>query len=87
MQHFHLKARLLCHDIRLNCWVETTVALDRAPTPAEAERLLWPAADALVARHDCDECPYELSDVSITPTPGAESVTPGEESVTRTPRA
>jgi len=41
--------------------------LDEAPNPAESERLLWPAADALVAKQGCEGCPYELSDVNVTP--------------------
>ncbi len=64
-----LKARILCHDVRLNDWVETVVTLEKPPTPQEAERLLWPTADALVARNLCEGCPYELSDITITAEP------------------
>ena len=64
-RRYRLKAHLLCHDVRLNSWVETVVALAEAPSQAEGERLLWPAADALVAAHGCEGCPYELSDVSV----------------------
>jgi hypothetical protein len=62
---YRLKARLLCHDVRLNSWVETAVALEEEPSPVEAERLLWPAADVLVAKNGCEGCPYELSAVSV----------------------
>jgi len=62
---YRLKAHLLCHDVRLNSWVETVVIREEEPSLAEAERLLWPAADALVARNGCEGCPYELSAVSV----------------------
>jgi len=65
--HYRLKAHLLCHDVRLSDWVEAVVDLEEAPSPAEAERLLWPAADALVARQGCEGCPYELSSVTVVP--------------------
>lgn len=64
---YRLKAKLLCHDVRLSSWVETVADLDEAPSHAEAERLLWPAADELVAKNGGEGCPYELSDVSVVP--------------------
>jgi len=67
---YHLKAHLLCHDVRLSSWVETVVDLEEAPGLAEAERLLWPVADALVARNGCEGCGYELSAVNIIPELG-----------------
>jgi hypothetical protein len=67
---YHLKAHLLCHDVRLSNWIETVVDLDEAPGLAEAERLLWPVADTLVAQNGCEGCGYELSAVSIVPELG-----------------
>ena len=69
-RRYRLQARLLCHDVRLNSEVETIVALDEAPTQSEAERLLWPVADALVAENGCEGCPYELSAINTTPETG-----------------
>jgi len=67
---YRLRARILCHDVRLSDWIETVVTLDTAPTPEEAERLLWPAADALVAQNLCECCPYDLSEITITAEAG-----------------
>ena len=66
-RRYRLKAHLLCHDVRLSSLVETVVALEEAPSQAEAERLLWPVADALAAENGCEGCPYELSAVSVVP--------------------
>jgi len=62
-----LTANLLCHDVRLNSEIEVVVALDYIPTEAEAERLMYPAADALVAEYGCQGCGYELSSIRVTP--------------------
>jgi len=67
---YHLKAHLLCHDVRLSSWIEAVVVLEKAPGQAEAERLLWPVADVLVARNGGEGCVYELSAVSIIPELG-----------------
>jgi hypothetical protein len=69
-QRYLIRANLLCHDVRLNTHVETVAQLDHSPTMAEAERLLWPVANALVARYDCEDCPYDLSDIAITAETG-----------------
>lgn len=62
---YRLKAHLLCHDVRLSNWIETVVVLEEAPGLADAERLLWPVADELVARNGGEGSPYELSAVSV----------------------
>ena len=64
---YRLRARLLCHDVRMNRWIESTVALATAPNVAEAQRLLQPLADQIVAADHCEDCPYELLDVTISP--------------------
>jgi hypothetical protein len=38
---YHLKAYLLCHDVRLNSWVETVVVLQEASSQAAASLILW----------------------------------------------
>jgi RimJ/RimL family protein N-acetyltransferase len=64
---YHIRAHLLCHDVRLNTSIETDVLLDRFPSEAEALRLLYPAADAMVTRNFCEGCPYDLSIIHIYP--------------------
>lgn len=64
---YRLKARLLCHDVRLNRWIENVVLLTTAPNVAAAQQLLQPLADQIVAANDCADCPYELLDVTIRP--------------------
>lgn len=64
---YRLKARLLCHDVRLNRWIERVVPLTTAPNVAEAQRFLQPLADQIVAANDCADCPYELLDFTIRP--------------------
>ncbi len=62
---YHIRAHLLCHDVRLNTYVETNIVLDRFPSADEALRLLYPAADAEVTRNFCEGCPYDLSIIHI----------------------
>ncbi|MFN8442559.1 MAG: hypothetical protein U0175_17425 [Caldilineaceae bacterium] len=64
---YRLRARLLCHDVRMNRWIESIVALAAEPNVAEAIRLLQPLADQTVAADNCEDCPYELLDVTISP--------------------
>ncbi len=66
LKSYRIRAKLLCHDVRLNTRVETVVELERPLTPNEAEQLLWPVVEALVARYNCEGCPYDLSDIEIT---------------------
>ena len=64
---YRLKARLLCHDVRLNRWLERVVPLTTAPNVAEAQRLLQTLADQIVAANGCADCPYELRDITTSP--------------------
>jgi hypothetical protein len=64
-RRFRLTGSLLCDDVRLSTLIEVIVHLDRAPSTAEAMRLLEPSADAKVARQGGEGCPYELSDFTI----------------------
>ena len=64
---YRLRARLLCHDIRLNRWIESVVLAVTEPSIAEAERLLYPLADQIVAADNCEDCPYDLLDVTVSP--------------------
>lgn len=64
--YYRLTANVLCHDVRLNSEVETAVALDHSPTEAEAERLLYPVADALVSEYGCQGCAYQLSNIQVS---------------------
>lgn len=58
---YHLRAHMLCHDVRLNTFVETDVVLDRFPSDQEAIHLLFPIAEAEATRNWCEGCPFDLS--------------------------
>ena len=62
---YHIRAHLLCHDVRLNTHVETDVVIDHFPDEADALRMLYPIAEAEVARNWCEGCPYDLTMIHI----------------------
>jgi hypothetical protein len=62
-----IRAQLLCHDVRLNTWIEIRQVLEREPTEAEALHLLWPTGEAVVAKNWCEDCPFELFNFTIRP--------------------
>ena len=62
---YQISAALLCHDVRLNTHIQIKVTLDYPPSPAEAESLLWPEAERVVARNFCEDCPYELYGIEV----------------------
>lgn len=62
---YNIYAYLLCHDIRLGTYVETTVRRNRPPTKEEAETLLVPLAEALLEKQGGAACPYELRDFTV----------------------
>jgi hypothetical protein len=64
-QEYYLKAHLLCHDVRLNTWIETRAWLDHQPDEQEAMHLLWPVGEAAVAHSFCEDCPFDLFDFTI----------------------
>jgi hypothetical protein len=66
MSTYHIRARMLAHDVRLNLWIQTEAVLDHPPSQAEAERLLRPEAERALERSLCPDCPYELLDLQIT---------------------
>lgn len=69
LRRYRIKAQLLCHDIKLNTWVEVVADLPAAPGRFEAERLLAPAAEAAVDAGGCGGCGYELFELSVTAEP------------------
>lgn len=68
-RRYRIRAQLLCHDIRLNTWIEVVVALPQAPGRFEAERLLAPDAEKAVDAGGCGGCGYQLFELSIAPDP------------------
>jgi hypothetical protein len=64
---YHIRALLLCHDVRLNTSIETRATLGHIPTEEEAIQLLWPVGEEMVARNGCEGCPFELGVYSIEP--------------------
>ena len=62
---YQIGATLLCHDVRLNTHIQIEVTLDHPPKPSEAESLLWPEAERVVARNFCEDCPYELYGIEV----------------------
>lgn len=65
LKTYRLSAGLLCHDVRLNTTIKTTVKFDRPPTEDEALHLLWPVGEAEVARNFCENCPFELRAINV----------------------
>ena len=63
---YRIRAVLLCHDVRLNTHIQIEVSLDHFPTQSEAESLLWPEAERVVARNFCEGCNYEIYAVEVT---------------------
>jgi hypothetical protein len=63
---YRIRAVLLCHDIRLNTHIQVDVTLDHRPDEAEAQRYLWPEAERVTAKNNCEECPYDLYSIEIT---------------------
>jgi hypothetical protein len=64
---YRISAVLLCHYVRLNTHIQIQVALDHLPSESEAESLLWPEAERVVARNFCEDCPYEIYGIEILP--------------------
>jgi len=56
---------MMCACVRLNTHIQIKVTLDYPPSPAEAESLLWPEAERVVARNFCEDCPYELYGIEV----------------------
>jgi hypothetical protein len=71
---YRIRASLLCHDVRLNTSIETLALFDHVPSEEEALRVLYPIADARVARDFCEGCNYHLSvfDIQAVDPPPAQ---------------
>jgi hypothetical protein len=63
---YRISAVLLCHDVRLNTHIQVEAAFDHPPSLREAESLLWPEAERVVARNFCEGCAYELYAIEIS---------------------
>jgi hypothetical protein len=62
---YPILAHILCHDVRLNTWLETSMLSDHFPTEEEARQVVYPQVNPLLAKNSCDGCFYELLDTLI----------------------
>lgn len=66
MQSYHIRTHLLCHDVRLNTWIEMDLPFDHFPTEEEVKPFLWPEIDRVLARNMCEGCLYEVLEIQIS---------------------
>jgi hypothetical protein len=70
LKRFQISAHILSHDIRLSSNIDTVVPLEQAPSETEAEALLQPVIDLVLARNLGEGCFYEI-DVEVREVPGS----------------
>lgn len=62
---YRISAHILSHDIRLNSNLSTTVTLHHPPSLKEAEELLLPIIDLVMARNGGEGCFYEIDCIEV----------------------
>lgn len=62
---YEISAHILSHDIRLNSNLATKVAMKHHPSLKDAEELLSPAIELIMARNGGEGCFYDLSAIAI----------------------
>lgn len=62
---YRISAHILSHDIRLNSNLTTMVTLHRPPSLKEAEELLSPVIDLVMARNGGEGCFYETDCIEV----------------------
>jgi hypothetical protein len=65
-KRFRLTTQLLCADIKLATEVSKIVTQEIRPTEAQARKIIWAEADAILASEGAADCPAELSEVMVT---------------------
>ena len=69
MPHYELTAYFVCHDVRLADTITLTVERDTAPTPPEAEQILWHRIDKIVNERGGEGCHVDLQYVTFRELP------------------
>jgi hypothetical protein len=60
-----IMAHILCHDVRLNDMLETSMLSDHVPSEEEARQVVYPQINPFLAKHSCDGCLYDLLGIDI----------------------
>lgn len=69
LQRYRISAHILSHDIRLNTNLQTVVALAHVPDLKQAEELLAPVIEWVMARNLGKDCFYELEAIQVDELP------------------
>ena len=67
---YRISGHLLCHDVRLSATIETTVDLERRPSLAEAEALLWPEGNRRIVACSGEDSSATIDEIEVSEAAG-----------------